>query len=392
MAGARRRRPRAAAPGDRRPLRRVPALPGEPGRAAAAHARPRRARTWPRCATRRSTCWAAAPLRGPAAGRTDGFAFGMIVQHEQQHDETMLATHQLRAGAPVLHAPPPPPGRAAARGAPRCWSRRGRSRWARPPSRGRWTTSGPRTSSTCPRSGSTPRRSRTGSTRRSSTRAATTTRAGGRERGLARTASRPGCVAPAFWARDARRHVVAAALRRASSRCRPTEPVVHVCCHEAEAYAAWAGSAAAHRGRVGEGGAATTRPPAGRGASRGATTTRRPRTPTSGSATCSPAPVGRLPGGRVAAGRAPADRRRVGVDRPRAGTPTRGSRRSRTRSTPQVFFGGDYRVLRGGSFGTDPAAVRAHVPQLGPPDPPADLRRVPLRPRPADPAVEPEGG
>ncbi len=23
----------------------------------------------------------------------------MIVQHEQQHDETMLATHQLRAGA-----------------------------------------------------------------------------------------------------------------------------------------------------------------------------------------------------------------------------------------------------------------------------------------------------
>ena len=36
------------------------------------------------------------------------FAFGMIVQHEQQHDETMLATHQLRTGAPVLHAPPPP--------------------------------------------------------------------------------------------------------------------------------------------------------------------------------------------------------------------------------------------------------------------------------------------
>src|SRR5215467_1068040 len=25
-----------------------------------------------------------------------GFAFGMIAQHEQQHDETMLATHQLR--------------------------------------------------------------------------------------------------------------------------------------------------------------------------------------------------------------------------------------------------------------------------------------------------------
>ncbi len=35
-----------------------------------------------------------------------GFAFGMIVQHEQQHAETMLATHQLRAGEPVLHAEP----------------------------------------------------------------------------------------------------------------------------------------------------------------------------------------------------------------------------------------------------------------------------------------------
>src|SRR5207245_11204109 len=28
----------------------------------------------------------------------------MIAQHEQQHCETMLATHQLRAGAPVLDA------------------------------------------------------------------------------------------------------------------------------------------------------------------------------------------------------------------------------------------------------------------------------------------------
>jgi iron(II)-dependent oxidoreductase len=35
--------------------------------------------------------------------RTDDlFAFGMITQHEQQHDETMLATHQLRQGVPLL--------------------------------------------------------------------------------------------------------------------------------------------------------------------------------------------------------------------------------------------------------------------------------------------------
>jgi iron(II)-dependent oxidoreductase len=37
------------------------------------------------------------------------FAFGMVAQHEQQHDETMLATHQLRAGRAVLDAAPPPP-------------------------------------------------------------------------------------------------------------------------------------------------------------------------------------------------------------------------------------------------------------------------------------------
>jgi iron(II)-dependent oxidoreductase len=40
---------------------------------------------------------------------TGAFAFGMIAQHEQQHGETMLSTHQLRKGAPVLSAPPPPP-------------------------------------------------------------------------------------------------------------------------------------------------------------------------------------------------------------------------------------------------------------------------------------------
>ncbi|HEY3091329.1 MAG TPA: ergothioneine biosynthesis protein EgtB [Jatrophihabitantaceae bacterium] len=39
----------------------------------------------------------------------EGFAFGMIVQHEQQHDETMMATHQLRQGGPALSAEPPNP-------------------------------------------------------------------------------------------------------------------------------------------------------------------------------------------------------------------------------------------------------------------------------------------
>jgi len=33
-----------------------------------------------------------------------GLVFGMVVQHEHQHDETMLATHQLRRGQPALPA------------------------------------------------------------------------------------------------------------------------------------------------------------------------------------------------------------------------------------------------------------------------------------------------
>ena len=56
--------------------------------------------------------------------------------------------------------------------------------------------------------------------------------------------------------------------------------------------------------------------------------------------------------------------------------------RSRTTSTPQVFFGPDYKVLRGGSFGDRPGRMPRHLPQLGLPDPAADLRRIPLRPRP----------
>ncbi|HEY6797230.1 MAG TPA: ergothioneine biosynthesis protein EgtB [Kineosporiaceae bacterium] len=55
------------------------------------------------------------PLSGGRALTERGFVFGMIAQHEQQHDETMLATHQLRAGGPVLDAPAPPPGTALPR-------------------------------------------------------------------------------------------------------------------------------------------------------------------------------------------------------------------------------------------------------------------------------------
>jgi iron(II)-dependent oxidoreductase len=41
-----------------------------------------------------------------------GFVYGLVVQHEQQHAETMLATHQLRDGPPLIDdVAPLPPGR-----------------------------------------------------------------------------------------------------------------------------------------------------------------------------------------------------------------------------------------------------------------------------------------
>ena len=51
------------------------------------------------------------------------------------------------------------------------------------------------------------------------------------------------------------------------------------------------------------------------------------------------------------------------------------------REYSEVFFGGDYRVLRGGSWATRAARRDADVPQLGPPPAPADLRRRPARRR-----------
>ncbi|MFD9791166.1 ergothioneine biosynthesis protein EgtB [Streptomyces sp. NPDC059070] len=48
------------------------------------------------------------PLRGGPRLVDSAFAFGMIAQHEQQHDETMLITHQLRSGPAALSAPEPP--------------------------------------------------------------------------------------------------------------------------------------------------------------------------------------------------------------------------------------------------------------------------------------------
>ena len=84
------------------------------------------------------------------------FTFGMVISHENQHDETMLQALKLRSGPALLDRgtalPPGGPDVAGTSvlvpGGPFVLGVDAVT------SRTRWTTSAPRTSSTCPPSGS----------------------------------------------------------------------------------------------------------------------------------------------------------------------------------------------------------------------------------------------
>ncbi len=281
---------------------------------------------------------------------TDAFAFGMIVQHEQQHDETMLATHQLRAGPALLAAPPPPapPGPVEAGGEV-------------------FVAGGPFTmgTSTEPWALDNERPAH-----RVDVPAFFIDRFPVTNGQYLAFVDAGGYANPVWWSAAGWAHRQEAELERPGhwhgdgSYTRfgrrepidPTEPVVHVGWFEAEAYARWAGKRLPTEAEWEK--AARFDPATGR-------SRRYPwgdDDPTAERANLGQRHLGPAPIGAYPAGAAPSGAEQLIGDvwewtaSDFTGYP--GFTAFPYREYSEVFFGADYKVLRGGSFGTDAAACR----------------------------------
>jgi iron(II)-dependent oxidoreductase len=282
-----------------------------------------------------------------------GFVFGMVVQHEQQHDETMLATHQLRRSGPPLTAPAPNvarsgglPSEVLVPGGPFTMGTSTEA-WAldneRPAHQVQvdayFMDTVPVTNGSyaafIDAGGYDDRR--------------WWTPAGWEHR------QRAGLSAPLFWSRDAD----GSWWRRSFGTMLPIdpdEPVVHVCQYEAQAYASWAGRRLPTEAEWEK--AARWDPVSGR-------SRRFPwgdGDPTSelanlGQRHLRPAMSGSYPAGASALG----IHQLIGdVWEWTSSTfqPYPGFEAFPYDEYSKVFFGSDYAVLRGGSFGTDRSACR----------------------------------
>ena len=285
---------------------------------------------------------------------TDGFAFGMVAQHEQQHDETMLITHQLRRGAPALSAappgPPPPdviglPAEVLVPGGPFTMGTSAEP-WALDNERPAHTVAVPSFYlDTTPVSNGAYE---------------AFIAAGGYDdqrwwspAGWAHR-QRTGLDAPLSWRREG-----GGWLRTRFGVTEPVpsaEPVMHVSWYEAEAYARWAGRRLPTEAEWEK--AARFDPATGR--------SRRfpwgdadpsPRLANLGQHHLQPAPVGSYPEGAAPCGA----RQLVGDVWEWTSSdflPYPGFRAWPYREYSEVFFGGEYKMLRGGSFAVGPVACR----------------------------------
>ncbi|MFJ8964590.1 ergothioneine biosynthesis protein EgtB [Lentzea sp. NPDC102401] len=291
----------------------------------------------------------------PLQGRRlveNGFAFGMIVQHEQQHDETMLATHQLRTGEPVLHAPLPPGGTLV-------------------PVTEVFIPGGPFEMGTSDEPWALDNERPAHAVHVDSFFIDTTPVTNGEyaqfilaggyddrrlwtEEGWEHRTNAK-LVAPRFWQREENSFVRTAF--GVTEPIVPDEPVVHVCFHEAQAYATWA-----HKRLPTE----AEWEKAARFDTATGKTRRYPwgdEEPTEAHANLNqrhlrPAPVGAYPAGASPSG----VHQLIGDVWEWTSSdfgPYPGFEVFPYKEYSEVFFGPDYKVLRGGSFGTDKSAVRS---------------------------------
>jgi iron(II)-dependent oxidoreductase len=281
-----------------------------------------------------------------------GFAFGMVAQHEQQHDETMLITHQLRRGPQALTAPDPDPvplftgpAEVLVPGGPFTMGT-STEPWAldneRPAHRREvppfWIDTTPVTNAAYQ----------------------AFIEDGGYDDARWWTAEgwahirRHSITAPLFWRRDGGQW-----LRRrfgVTEAVPPDEPVLHVCWYEADAYARWAGRRLPTEAEWEK---AARHDPAGNRSTRypWGDADPAPEHANLGQRHLRPAPAGSYPEGESPLG----VRQLIGDVWEWTASdflPYPGFRAFPYKEYSEVFFGPEYKVLRGGSFAVDAVACR----------------------------------